>query len=1071
MFRRILTWIVLLLLTASAVGGGYVWHIWTHTDEYLHQLVMTQLHQKLPNWEVELGRAIFDFQGLVRLYDLKLQPPSPARGNVQIPELVISLDREQLANQQIDIHQIRCVGPQVNVFRAPDGTWLFPDIPLENSPLGKMPEWIIQDGQLTLNLEQSAGLPSAQHTFRDVSVQLTPAGKQRWTFRGDTEIESLGHLDIEGHWYGDSSEWQVTGGVHSLQWRENCWGKLCTLWPAAQARIESLAKQARLSRSEQGLPAVGLQADGEVLFRFRQVPEQPLEQRVCLRIQTGGIEHPSLPQPLENIQGVLYWDGRKLTVPKFSAQWATSTITLEKGHVDCARPFPDQSFGGILSLTQLPLGPMVRSCLPPQFQEMYDDVGASGIVDLKFMGGYSPEKGIQLDYDLKPINCQARHARFPYLMEQIKGLVRSRGGNTTCDLTAIAGTLPIKITAEMRTRGPNIGANLTVSGDNIPLDETLIAACPTASQETLRSLNVTGTANMKYETWRVGPLGTPWTWTLDARIPSATMTCRCFPYTVEELSGRVRFDGRQWHFEELKGQHGPTQLTASGNYLSHQGRGGHLRLTVANTQGEFQDDLRQAMPESWRKIWGQFSPEGQFNGTTDVDWHVGQPPEVTFDGQVVNSAILLQAFPLPIRQLNGQVKISPRRVDFIDITGRHDESRILLKKGWAEVLPDETWRARLDDLIVEDLVPNNRVRRALPQGFGDVIETLNPREGVVSLVGMLEFRGANDSPDSITAAWDMETICTGLTVTAGIDLKHLYGKVITRGTWDGETLINNGWANLNSMSILGYQFSQVTGPLSIKGNQLTIGSKEVISASASAGEPPRVPIEKRISGRAIDGVFTLDGIAVLGTETSYRDAISMNDARLERYAELYLPDQHDLRGVMNGRAELSGRGNSARALTGRGELRIRPAAIYQLPVILALFKVFQGVAPDNTAFDEAYARFEINNSRFDLLQADLLGAAMNLRGRGWVRFDRRVHLDFYSTATRPRSPLGVLTQPLSRAADGWIGVEVRGTLDNPQTNSRAVPQLDDALKNFLGALGPRPQPVAPRSGLGRLLPQ
>ncbi|MDB5341012.1 MAG: hypothetical protein JWN70_6631, partial [Planctomycetaceae bacterium] len=296
---------------------------------------------------------------------------------------------------------------------------------------------------------------------------------------------------------------------------------------------------------------------------------------------------------------------------------------------------------------------------------------------------------------------------------------------------------------------------------------------------------------------------------------------------------------------------------------------------------------------------------------------------------------------------------------------------------------------------------------------------------------------------------------------------------LIKGTWDGQIIVTDGLSDLTSMTILGYQFSAVKGPISINGNHLYIGSRELIDARRKTTGPlKRPPPEQRITGRAINGIFTLDGVAVLGSETSYTVALTMRNALLERYAELYLPNQHDLRGKMQGWAELSGRGNSTRNLTGRGELLIAPAAIYQLPVMLAVIKQLNGGSPNNTAFDEAQAFFKIANNQFEFDQVDLKGAALNLKGFGRVRFDRRISFDFFSSVPRARAPLAILQQVVGQATVGWMGVQVSGTLDNPDVQIRPAQRLDDAVKRFLGGIDPRPAtiPTSPAAPTGRRVP-
>ena len=122
-------------------------------------------------------------------------------------------------------------------------------------------------------------------------------------------------------------------------------------------------------------------------------------------------------------------------------------------------------------------------------------------------------------------------------------------------------------------------------------------------------------------------------------------------------------------------------------------------------------------------------------------------------------------------------------------------------------------------------------------------------------------------------------------------------------------------------------------------------------------------------------------------------------------------------------------------------------------------KQMNGGSPDNTAFEEAQAFFKISDNQFIFDQVDLKGAAVNLKGLGWVRFDRRISFDFWSSVPRARAPLAIVQQLVGQATVGWMGVRVRGTLDNPDAQIQPAQRLDDAVKRFLGGIDPRPSEI------------
>ncbi len=72
---------------------------------------------------------------------------------------------------------------------------------------------------------------------------------------------------------------------------------------------------------------------------------------------------------------------------------------------------------------------------------------------------------------------------------------------------------------------------------------------------------------------------------------------------------------------------------------------------------------------------------------------------------------------------------------------------------------------------------------------------------------MIEFRGKCGNEYPVTAAWDTETVYSGATLNAGVDLRDVRGKAFFRGTWDGEQAVGEGRIKLNSVKVFNrYQF-------------------------------------------------------------------------------------------------------------------------------------------------------------------------------------------------------------------------------------------------------------------------
>jgi hypothetical protein len=295
------------------------------------------------------------------------------------------------------------------------------------------------------------------------------------------------------------------------------------------------------------------------------------------------------------------------------------------------------------------------------------------------------------------------------------------------------------------------------------------------------------------------------------------------------------------------------------------------------------------------------------------------------------------------------------------------------------------------------------------------------------------------------------------------------GKVTLHGAWDGENaVIHHGALDIDSLEVFEHQLTQVKGPFRYQNGELIAGSRQALSGPLDQVAKD-IHWEDQISGRFIDGLVLLNGQVRFDEDPAYQLRLFLNGGNLERYAQTYLKGQSNIRGNMNGWMDLRGTGTDPDAIAGAGRLTIRPAELYELPVFMQVFRVLGPQIQDRTAFKEADFRFTVANSRFNFHRISLDGNAIRLFGRGYVRFDSVVNLEFYSELSRSQMRIPLVSDIVGLMSRGWVGVTVTGRIQDPQVAMRAIPELDDALRQFLGAFEPRlvvppPRLLPPRSG-------
>jgi hypothetical protein len=263
-----------------------------------------------------------------------------------------------------------------------------------------------------------------------------------------------------------------------------------------------------------------------------------------------------------------------------------------------------------------------------------------------------------------------------------------------------------------------------------------------------------------------------------------------------------------------------------------------------------------------------------------------------------------------------------------------------------------------------------------------------------------------------------------------------------------------GQLKLDSLETNRYQILKVRGPFEIHGAELILGARRMFDSNAKQllASPPTP--EERITGKIFDGVVTVDAISLLSKQNPYRVRLTLTEGKLEKWAQLSGFSSSNISGNMNGWIDVQGDNNWKQTQVGRGRFWISPAEIYELPILIRIFRALSFVPPDKTAFRYVFADFHLNGNQFLFDHIDLIGEAISLVGNGYISFDRRVALDFDSLVPRAQIPIPILNNLINSrlirgTSKGIISVTVRGNLDNPDIKVDAgVPIVDEAVRGF-----------------------
>ncbi|QDT26107.1 hypothetical protein Enr10x_14060 [Gimesia panareensis] len=1065
--RKTFQWCLLILISLVITGGSYGYYLWMRSDDMIKAGILEKIENHVPGLMIDIDRAQFDFRRRVRVEGCRVQTVNHPDTIIDLPEVVVTLNQEKLARQQlIDVQKIVLNRPQLVLVRMADGTWNWEGLPEATKSDNPLPELIIERGSLSLKFEHGPQNVPTVITLQNLDLRLIPSGTSRYEIEGHTSIPQAGKLEIAGYWDLDSKLGAVSGKWSQLEFGPNLVRLATGISPELESQLKKAFPSLQLRPNQAtGMYDLGVSAQMDIQFSLsRTTRDQSPQFQVLTHLREGKFKHPLLPFPLRNIVGKVLVDNESLQIQKLQAYNGETSFTVGGDYYfnqrfsQAGAPLNQSSFS--FQAHQLPLDERLRSRLTGGLARTYDTLRPSGNIDMEVDLSY-PGTGKWRIQNLKVManDGEVVPVHFPYRVDHIKGtLVQQDPDILNLNFSGMAGDRPVTAKGYVEHPGPASKIEIFTEIQQVPIDASLRAACPDGIKAVLDELDLQGKANAIVKMTRAPALHQPIQLDMLAKMESGgALQYRNFPYRVTDLTGVVSYSSKTGRvsFSELQGMHGNARLSAQGAY-DRFANDGKLKLSVSAENAVCDSNLRLALPDSLQKLWGDLSPTGKLNLTTDILWERGKPAEIRIPrAHWWDGSLNLKDFPYPIDNFNAKwnYEVDPNTGNSVvllkSISGKHDETQIRIGNAFAEITPRGDWRFKMEDMNIDDISADRAFQSALPEAMGSALNILNIQRPI-SASGWIEFRGSQEPGTAITAAWGMNTYLAENSVTAGVDVAKVYGKVHSQGTWDGTHLQLTGDLDLDSAVILGYHLTELKGPFEINDTQLTVGSRQIRREPMQSVSLPQINAKQPITAKAIRGVITCMGDIELSAVPTYNMQIELHRGLLEEYAARYMPGESQLRGVMNGWIQLWGRGSNKSDLKGQGQLQISPAAIYELPPIAQIFKVVRLAQPDKTAFDSAFCDFTVSNQTFHLKYIELKGNAISLYGQaGEAHFDGRLKVDLFSQLTRRQLPLPAITQLIGHATSGWIRVELRGTTSSPIVDIKSNPLLDGSLKTFL----------------------
>ena len=1070
----ILRWMFVLVLLIAVVGGSTAYWLYMQSDEGLRQMVLLQLQTLMPNAKLDVAKAQWDIVGRVHIYGLTIGLPDDddERPSIEVPEVISTLESSSMADfKDIVIQSLRIINPKVRAVRLPAGEWNLQQLTFQSTGGTTLPDVEIVHGTIHVEVQLPDRHPR-RLKFQNFNVTATPRDSRRLAVQVATLLDPAGPLTLDIEVDLDGPKWEcVTREPWQVPVDAGLINLLSDLSPALEKQFVQAGNwiAAAKAKSQSGLlpfqpsdpvavdpqpgnssipPDFGLRFDCDLTFRVGQdKPGEVPSFRVLAAIHHGEVDHELLPFPMHHLQGNILVDNRQIIVSEFQASNGSTQLSFDGDII------PSKPTQGSLKLRGIELNDAIKQRLPENLRDIIQKLGITGFCDID--ANLTHESGAwKHELDLRLSRGTVTEKRFPVTVRNVEGELHCRNQVVTFNALGKYAGQPVIVSGTVTNPGPAHQAEIILKCNNLPLDDESIAACPVPVRRTIEALKLTGRHDIWLKLTKAAGVGQKYKPELIDKIYDGSLIFHGFPYLITQLRGNLRWNGEDVEFTKVTGIHDGASLTAEGTF-KRRPASSLLDLKIEAKEATFDRALKAALPVTLRKVWDDFQPQGIFDLTTSVTWVPGEHCKVVIPNvKVRNGEVNIDCFPWSLQNLNGEFSFNtePGKLVIKHFHTEHDETRIAGHGvGW--FINGKPWQLKFNQLNIEHLIPNVAFRNALPVGLKRIFDVLRPK-GDFSFSGPVEFFCPPQKGDAIGAAWDLTSELSSCAINSGTRIDDISGIVQIKGRWDGTHADLDGELDLRSASLFrqdagrAYKITDIRGPFSYHGGEFVAGSKLAIPRRKVPPEP-----SDRIRGKAIGGTIYVDAAVELqDEEPGYKVFVELDKGLLEQYAQQYMSGQTNLAGVMNGWIYLYGTGTDPeKTMEGEGKLRIAPAALYELPLFVQMFQMPQLRVPDRTAFAQADLRYTVGKGRFDFKSIDLLGESMSLRGRGYVRFDGGLDLEFGSLPGRGARRI---LQNLFMGAD-WVAVRVTGNVKNPNVKYVPFPEVDEAWRQFLGAFNPR----------------
>lgn len=802
-----------------------------------------------------------------------------------------------------------------------------------------------------------------------------------------------------------------------------------------------------------------LSAKGDVTIAASKRAEQPWDFEIRTTIHDGRIQHPLLPRTLSSLRGVASLTPEGIHLEASQANLGAAILRFA-GQVEGYR-WPCKTNLNI-SAKGLLLDETLAKALPPKARVIWDRILPSGHIDFEARLKHDESQWIP-EATVTCNGVDVRYERFPYPIESVTGKIEIASNLASADtLTGRVGDnrmqcafqIPIqhradsKLSFVMATDGP------------VPIDQTLFSSLtprgetPSKLESFVRSLHPRGSIQVTSASIEVDSQK-KMSKRIDLRVMDGHMRYEKFPYPLYNVTGTILVDDDLVTLAGLRASNanagtvrcdGSYQLpikSATGTTQSPS----KLSLQFHANDVPMDESLRTSLPSDSQQVWDSLAPSGTLDEISVALRQIGEGSPLGIDlyatqrdnPQITSHTLSLRPQSLPYRLdvTGGSVRFDGKTVTIEAIRGRHDASSFSAD-GFCVEDASKRWELFLNLHSGCRIHPDAEFIAALPEQMRAAMRALQLR-GPLNIRGQTKIAMPNANHPEPTLQWDLTLQLEGNRIADVGPVHSLRGEVSIQGQRDENAIRAFGEVRIDSMHVNDIQITGIRGPFSVEDDLLSLGSL----ARTPSNNQPQQPLTA-IRGNLFGGLIDLDGNVVLSNGNFDVD-LNTYYAQLPTLLADFGHSGKSLTGTLSGQSHLQGNLGAIDLLRGSGTARVSGANVYQLPLIVQILNLLRLEATEDVAFTDGQVRFSLYGDSVTFHDIQMWGDLVALQGGGTLNRRRELDLTF-NTRVSPQNTFTQLIRPLGATRYTLWTINVRGPLNSPQIERKALERVSETLE-------------------------